>query len=635
MTESGAPLAAVESDRRIEADQSRGMQAWRVILEKRPGQSRIAALIALAILPFLPAVSGEYIRDDGPYVVENPDVVLDRSPLEIFRHTYPPHGPHGLYRPLTTLTYRFDQWTGGGRPLSFKITNLLLHAGCVGAAFALLRRLGVPGPGAFAAAALFAVHPTHAEAVCEITGRSETLAFGLGVAALLVAAAPTWSVRRFALVSGLSFAAALAKENGIVFAALVPVVLTTLPERPSGRLRRSLAAIFGAALAVLTKWIVTGSVILEPGVRVLGSRGFMDRSAIGLKLVGVDYPLMSFWPNAMRHEYPDIHAPTSSAVWLVVAGAVVAGLATLAWRARHTAPLATSAALWFGLSLAPFLHVLTPIGETAAQRFFFTPSFAAALGLAAAWRHVEGNKRRRQAFGALLLVVSGFTAWRSSDFGNEERLWRRESARHADAPRAAFAGALVASRGLQAAAATRLQAAALDRALVAHPRHPESLMRRALTGLAENDRKTAAECLDRLAQSHPRWLGLASVRGRIAKSLGQEHEARAHFETARRDSAHDPVCRIELARAALFVNDWDAAEVLLREAVRAALLAANATWLPTAFEGLAAVVRAGTLEPRAFRREIEAASRWILPHTVDARGRRVRDVLATLRGEFP
>ena len=83
---------------------------------------------------------------------------------------------HKSYRPITVLTFRANAALGGMAPWGFHVANAALHA-CVCALFFLFAEIlfGSAVP-ALAAAALFAAHPVHAEAVANIVGRAEGLA---------------------------------------------------------------------------------------------------------------------------------------------------------------------------------------------------------------------------------------------------------------------------------------------------------------------------------------------------------------------------------------------------------------------------------------------------------------------------
>ena len=101
---------------------------------------------ALAVVAALPALPGEFVYDDWPYVVENADLRggLERVP-RLFTSSLPSHAPErGLYRPLTALSWRLDRVGGPIQPVRHRATNLGLAFLLVLAVHAALRRV-LPG----------------------------------------------------------------------------------------------------------------------------------------------------------------------------------------------------------------------------------------------------------------------------------------------------------------------------------------------------------------------------------------------------------------------------------------------------------------------------------------------------------
>lgn len=88
-------------------------------------------LIALlAGLVYLPGLPGEFVFDDYPNIVNNPDIRLDSlAPGELMRVIATPQ-PSGSMRNLPNLTFALDYWRAGGsaNPATFKSTNILIHA---------------------------------------------------------------------------------------------------------------------------------------------------------------------------------------------------------------------------------------------------------------------------------------------------------------------------------------------------------------------------------------------------------------------------------------------------------------------------------------------------------------------------
>ena len=145
--------------------------------------ARIVAIALLAALPYLNGLSGDFVFDDVGVIRDNP--VIQRDPAwRVFTTVYE---PGALYRPLTMLSYVANARVDGG-PMGFHAVNVLLHVAVALAFYALALQLLAAPTAAWIAAALFAVHPIHTEAVTGIVGRAELLAALFSIAALLALA---------------------------------------------------------------------------------------------------------------------------------------------------------------------------------------------------------------------------------------------------------------------------------------------------------------------------------------------------------------------------------------------------------------------------------------------------------------
>ena len=141
-----------------------------------------AALCLLVVVSYFPALSGGFVWDD---------VVLTRTTSlhawsGLAQIWFAPHSlfPYeGHYWPLLYTTFWLEHKLWGLAPLGYHLVNLLLHTGVVLLLWRLLRRLEVPG--AWFAAAVFAVHPLHVESVAWVIGRKDMLATVFYLAAVL------------------------------------------------------------------------------------------------------------------------------------------------------------------------------------------------------------------------------------------------------------------------------------------------------------------------------------------------------------------------------------------------------------------------------------------------------------------
>jgi hypothetical protein len=89
-------------------------------------------------------------------------------------------------RPVIALAYIWDSWLWGVNPSGYHFTNVLIHALNALLVYLLAKELAlIKRAGALAAAAIFALHPAHAEAVSWIAGRTDLISTFFYLSALL------------------------------------------------------------------------------------------------------------------------------------------------------------------------------------------------------------------------------------------------------------------------------------------------------------------------------------------------------------------------------------------------------------------------------------------------------------------
>ena len=150
------------------------------IARRNPRTLAAIGAIAIYLLTFAAywtSIRGEFIWDDDYYITNN---TLLRSsdglpqiwnPAEWLKGEQSPMRLQ--YYPLTLTSFWIEYQIWGNNPLGYKITNVLLHASSACLLWIILRRLNVPG--AWAAAAVFALHPINVESVAWITERKNVL----------------------------------------------------------------------------------------------------------------------------------------------------------------------------------------------------------------------------------------------------------------------------------------------------------------------------------------------------------------------------------------------------------------------------------------------------------------------------
>jgi hypothetical protein len=137
------------------------------------------ALLALVVAVYWPSLQNGFIWDDELYIQNN---VALRS-LAGLRDIWFRIGTTPQYYPLVYSTFWLEYQIWELAPAGYHATNLTLHAIAAVLVWRLLVRLAVPG--AWVAAAIFAVHPVQVESVAWATERKNVLSLVFALCALL------------------------------------------------------------------------------------------------------------------------------------------------------------------------------------------------------------------------------------------------------------------------------------------------------------------------------------------------------------------------------------------------------------------------------------------------------------------
>ncbi|XP_054731217.1 protein O-mannosyl-transferase TMTC4 [Anastrepha obliqua] len=154
-------------------------------------------LILLCFAGYYHALNGSFVFDDNVAIVKNTDVTTRPTNwTAIFKNDFwgtplLSADSHKSYRPLTNLLFHLEYGQFRLRAKHMKAINLALHSINTLLVWWLLRQFRFEFTNhiqvATMAAALFAIHPVHTEAVCGVVGRAELLFCLLYLVALLLA----------------------------------------------------------------------------------------------------------------------------------------------------------------------------------------------------------------------------------------------------------------------------------------------------------------------------------------------------------------------------------------------------------------------------------------------------------------
>jgi len=295
----------------------------------------LATLVVAVLLVYQPAWRGGFIWDDDGHVTK-PEL---RSWYGLCRIWFD-LGATQQYYPLLHSAFWVEHRLWGDATLGYHLVNILLHAAAVVLVALVLRRLKVPG--AYLAAAVFALHPVHVESVAWITEQKNTLSAVFYLAAMLAylrfdqQRKNLWYYGALALfVLGL-----LSKTT----AATLPAALLVIFWWQRGRLswRRDVLPlvpffVLGLMAGLFTAWVER---------KLIGAQGvdfeltIVERCLLAGRVIWF-YLGKLLWPRELLFVYP--RWQVSSAVWwqyLFPAAAllVLAGLWVL--RRRWRGPLA-------------------------------------------------------------------------------------------------------------------------------------------------------------------------------------------------------------------------------------------------------------------------------------------------------
>ncbi|GMR34079.1 hypothetical protein PMAYCL1PPCAC_04274, partial [Pristionchus mayeri] len=414
----------------------------------------IVALVALAIVPFALSIDGEFVFDDRKTIVEN-GVVRGTKPLvEVFTTDYwgdplAAKISHKSYRPLTTLTFWLnhqlhDLWTPG-----YHVVNLLLHA----INTLLVHRLatvvsriiapGLPGYGAWAAAAAFAVHPVHVEAVANVSGRAELLSglFYLAAVLLYLGNAPNLgTVSRNSIYAILVVLSVGSKEQGIT----APIVCVALEWALNGRkleMRRTAAnALLVATITIIRLWLNDWSpprfsphdnpaaFLPTALLRAVNYSHYWYYSLTLLLLPSslcFDYSMGCFPPILSLTDYRTLSTVALICTGITVLGAIItAGERIKRWLLSLIL-----------LTVVPFLpasNLLVTVGFTVAERVLYLPSIGVCLLLPAAIDTIRNrisiDKSIKSLGWTFLIIASAMSAQRSYEWRSSLTLFSKDLA---------------------------------------------------------------------------------------------------------------------------------------------------------------------------------------------------------------
>ena len=308
----------------------------------------VLALGLLVAVSYFPTTQAGFVWDDAIFTEAAP--IRDASGLWQIWFSPADIKNEGHYWPLVYTTFWLEHKLWGLAAAGYHIVNVLLHFVNVLLVWRLLLRLAVPG--AWAIAAVFAVHPLHVESVAWVIERKDLLSALFYLTAVLTwlrfVEAPQWG--RYVLTLALFVAGLLSKSVVVT----LPAALLIGHWWQQGRLISTdlwrLAPFFLVALT-----ITVADVAFYRTIEILS----LDYSLIERVLIAARalwfYAGKLLWPTELAVIYPlwDIRIGDPLAWAYVVAAVAVAALLWFGRDRLGRGPLA--GALFFAVTLSPVL----------------------------------------------------------------------------------------------------------------------------------------------------------------------------------------------------------------------------------------------------------------------------------------
>lgn len=366
-------------------------------------------LAALTVLAHAGSLGNGFAGlDDSLYVSENPAVLGGitwpgvKWAFSLQTNTY--------WHPLTWLSLMLDAQLFGPTAWGFHLTNIALHAANAILFFCLLRLAsGRVWPSA-AAAALFAVHPIHVEAVAWVTARKDVLSgfFFLSSALAYV----LWAARGRACLRGMSVLAYVLAILTKPVALTLPFALLLLdvwplrrldpahPRQAAGLLREKLP--YFAVLPLVLLMVL----VSHPLTSTTGDSGNITLAMriANLPLAYAAYLKKFFWPSDLAMFYS---FPVAIPAWKPLAAlALLAGTSVWTLVGLRTRPVLAVGWFFFLGTLFPMIGLVQAgLWPAMADRYAYLPFLGLYAALAFGLADLAGRRLPRAALAVALVGV--------------------------------------------------------------------------------------------------------------------------------------------------------------------------------------------------------------------------------------
>lgn len=377
-----------------------------------------ASLLLLAVFPYADSLANGFVWDDKTQLLANPY-------LADFHHWHPIltssvwsfQGPDasGYYRPLMLGIFLLLR-AAGGHAWMFHLASVVLHAAVVLLLYGVTIELGSGRGLAWGAAALFAVHPMHSEAVDWIAASADlelALFFLLAFYFFLTLEEPRRRGWHYGAMTVCYALALLAKEPALMLAPLATVFEHGFRARRQETPWTVKAARYAPLWLVSAAYLFTRHTVLGT---VLSPRASFGEHVWALPLAALallgQYAARLILPYPLSAYHLFRLQPWPLLPWAAAGALLLAG--TVWMCARQWGSLAAFGLLWLLLTLVPVLNPDWLAANAFAERYAYLPSvgfcWLAAWVVQILWARARAERGWRTALavsGTLVLVAGG------------------------------------------------------------------------------------------------------------------------------------------------------------------------------------------------------------------------------------
>lgn len=558
-----------------------------------------AFILISSFLVFFPSLNGDFVFDDLPAIVKNPDL-SDHSKLfdvlsNVFRHDFwgenlTSSHSHKSLRPLTTLTFWIQGKISRQNVFQFHFVNVLLHTVNCFLAFKIYREFFSVGK-AFWATLVFTLHPVHVESVAAIVGRADILYTFFVLAGILVTikTPPSKFVPQIVLVSLLCNVSVLFKELGIVLIPLAVVLEIILKHKvqffPVPKSFNFFSLVFKVMLSgilfCLIIWFRMYLIDFTPPTFQRGDNPFAFIENPALKFANLSYVyFVHFWilldPNWLCFDWAfhcikPIETFSDIRLLLVILFyAFVSSIGLISMKRNDSKIL-----IFLAFLIIPFIpssNVIFTVGFVVAERNLYLNVFGQAAILVAGFKRLEkkiSSKDRgklKLSFVATMILFAAKALIRSYD-------WRTESSLYSSGLKVCPNNAKVyyniaklsADASTKASNRTDKQYQILksiahyEKALQLWPDYEQALNNLGNLYRQQGDNLQAKKLLKRALSIQPKFPACWMNLGVAQANLNEFEEAELSYKTALEQRKNYPDCHYNLGTLYLKMRSFDQA----------------------------------------------------------------------------